>query len=371
MRAGTFVRQLAESAEIDLVIVPIAGSSLDPVTEAPVRQMVTVPCVETVDTRRHTIAQMVDPRLRARLVAAQPLPQMARPAPPTLADQVIPLLGRPPEIVLGLRLGLAPLAAEVAHRTGALRLVIDSDDDDEALWRDLGDEEEAAACRRLAGTWLPEADTVLTAAPADRDRLAAAHELADVRVVPNQVEVPETVPLPPDAARILFLGNLTYAPNITAARILAEQVLPLVRASVPLARVQLVGRHDERLSHLQDVAGVELAGAVANVEEAYAGTDIVVLALAVGSGTRIKALEAFAHRRPVVATATAVAGLDVVAGQHYLGGETSHELARAASRLLTEPSARHRLVEAAAAVVEGNYTPAVVGPALRDAVLGR
>jgi glycosyltransferase involved in cell wall biosynthesis len=169
---------------------------------------------------------------------------------------------------------------------------------------------------------------------------------------------------------MLFLGNLTYAPNLLAARELAEEILPRVVASVPEATVRLVGRHDDRLADLHDRPGIELAGPVPDVAPEYAAADVAVLPIRVGSGTRIKALEAFAHHRPVVATPAALAGLTATAGEHYAGGQTVDDLATAASRLLRDPVAGRRLAAGAAALVERKYTPTAVGPIVRDAVLG-
>ena len=57
--------------------------------------------------------------------------------------------------------------------------------------------------------------------------------------------------------------------------------------------------------------GVRVAGYVEDLRPWYRGADVVVVPLRHGGGTRIKVLEAFAYRRPVVATPLAVAGLDV------------------------------------------------------------
>ena len=57
-----------------------------------------------------------------------------------------------------------------------------------------------------------------------------------------------------------------------------------------------------------------------------------------GAGTRIKVLEAFAHRRPVVATPAAVAGLDVRDGATVLLGDDPPTLAPHVARLLGDPA---------------------------------
>ena len=94
----------------------------------------------------------------------------------------------------------------------------------------------------------------------------------------------------------------------------------------------------------------------------YASADVVVVPLHKGAGTRIKVLEAFAHRRPVVATPAAVAGLDVVDGRSVHLGTTAAELAAHTVRLLAAPDASRRTVDEADAVLSEHYLLDVVVP---------
>ena len=66
-----------------------------------------------------------------------------------------------------------------------------------------------------------------------------------------------------------------------------------------------------------------------------------------GSGTRVKIIEAFAHRVPVVSTTLGAEGLGAVDGEHLLIGDDPESLARACARLLSDEALRTRLVAAA------------------------
>ena len=145
----------------------------------------------------------------------------------------------------------------------------------------------------------------------------------------------------------------------------------MVRARVPDASVAVVGAYDTRLADLADHDGVEVAGAVADLTPWYASADVVVVPLREGAGTRIKVLEAFAHRRPVVATPAAVAGLDVVDGRSVHLGTTAAELAAHAVRLLASPVAARRTVDEADAVLSEHYLLDVVVPRAQRLLLGR
>jgi glycosyltransferase involved in cell wall biosynthesis len=148
------------------------------------------------------------------------------------------------------------------------------------------------------------------------------------------------------------------------------EVLPTVRERVPGAAVDVAGSFDHRLADLTDHEGVVLAGAVPDLTPWYAGADVVVVPLPEGAGTRIKVLEAFAHRRPVVATPAAVAGLDVVDGRSVHLGTTAAELAAHTVRLLTDPEVARRTVDEAEAVLTEHYLLDVVGPRARRLLTG-
>jgi len=189
---------------------------------------------------------------------------------------------------------------------------------------------------------------------------------AEVVVVPNGVDT-GAIPhrrAPVGGARLLYVGHLGYEPNAAAARELAGEVLPLVRAEVPDANVRLVGRDGARLSSL---AGphVELAGEVADVLPELRAARAVVLPLRAGSGTRLKVLEAMAAGVPVVATPLAVAGIAVRDGEHVLLGTTPRELTAQVVRVCRDDALAQRLADDARALAERTYDWSIVGERLR------
>jgi len=168
-----------------------------------------------------------------------------------------------------------------------------------------------------------------------------------VTVIPNGYGVPAE-PLGRDAVGsppvILFQGLLTYPANVDAARWLVRDIGPALRARVPDVQIRLVGRHHADLEDLDDPPSVTLTGRVAAMADELARADVVVVPLRYGSGTRLKIIEAFAHRIPVVSTARGAAGLGAQDGVHLLVAETADGLAAACSRLVGEPDLRRKIV---------------------------
>ncbi len=74
-----------------------------------------------------------------------------------------------------------------------------------------------------------------------------------------------------------------------------------------------------------------------------------------GSGIQIKVLEAFAARIPLVATSTALRGLNVSHDQQVLIANTPTEFANAVIALLKDPERCLRLAEAGHHYLEQNH----------------
>ena len=158
---------------------------------------------------------------------------------------------------------------------------------------------------------------VLVCSETDRARLSAAHVL----VVPNGYERPlEPVGRPSVGAppTLLFQGQMTYEPNVDAAVHFVEHVFPRVRAVHPDVQLRIVGRCDAAVAQLESHTNVTVTGYVPHIEDELARSDVVIVPIRFGSGTRIKLLEAFAHRIPAVSTSIGAEGLAVVDGTHLL-----------------------------------------------------
>jgi glycosyltransferase involved in cell wall biosynthesis len=152
-----------------------------------------------------------------------------------------------------------------------------------------------------------------------------------------------------------MISLLTYEPNIDGAWFFVDEVLPLVRAAVPDVELRLVGRHDDRAAALAERPGVVLRGEVPDVGPELRDAAVVVVPIRSGGGTRIKILEAFARRVPVVSTTVGCEGIDAVPGEHLLTGDTPDALADACVRLLRDDALRTRVIDAAHALFVSRY----------------
>jgi glycosyltransferase involved in cell wall biosynthesis len=369
MRVASFAESAAVAWDVQIAVVPVAGRL--PFCPHPVA----LPVVRVVPSGRQVVARrfaamLADPLWRGLLADAEPMPSAARAASAALAADVRSASGVAPGTpVLAIRSYLAPLALAVARQLASPWTALDLDDDDESLASAQGDDATAAAYRRLVATFAPRFSGVSLASPSEALAVGRRHGLR-THVVPNAVAVPaEPPPRDSSSAVVLFVANLDYGPNADAAVVLVERVLPALEARTdrPI-RIVLVGTYDPDgpVGGLASHRAVTLAGFVDDVSDYYARAAVVVAPLSTGSGTRIKLIEAFARRVPVVTTPVGVAGLAVRHREHVLIGETPEALAAAAADVLGSPTLAQSLTTAALQFVRRHHAAPVVAERVRE-----
>lgn len=161
-------------------------------------------------------------------------------------------------------------------------------------------------------------------------------------------------------ARLLFTGNFDYLPNAQAARHLALEIFPRIRAAHPGATLQIVGRNPPR--DIQGLPGVDATGFVDDIVASYQSADIFVCPLLSGAGVKNKILEAMSVGMPIITSPLGVEGIEWIAdGEHYLLADEPQAFADAVGRLLSDPALRRKLGANArnVAVTHFSWTPVV------------
>jgi glycosyltransferase involved in cell wall biosynthesis len=174
----------------------------------------------------------------------------------------------------------------------------------------------------------------------------------------------------PAAPKIVMTGALYTGPNIDGATWFCDEVLPLVQASTPDVELDIVGAQptDEVLA-LGRRRGVAVHADVPDVLPFLHASRVAIVPLRLGSGTRLKALEALAAGRPVVGTSIGLEGLDLVAGQHALVADDPRAFATAIVCLLGDDQLAAGLVAAGRRLVEDRYSWSHIADRFADAVM--
>ena len=162
---------------------------------------------------------------------------------------------------------------------------------------------------------------------------------------------------------IVFCGNMSYAPNVDAARWLVNEIMPLVWKQCPYGMKVLIAGADPKPA-VKALAGpkVTVSGRLDDIRQAYASAKIFVAPMRIGSGMQNKLLEAMSMGLPCVTTTLAATPLGATAWEHLLVGESAEDLADLILKLDIE-ELHDSIADAGHRFVQEHYAwPAAVAP---------
>jgi glycosyltransferase involved in cell wall biosynthesis len=216
---------------------------------------------------------------------------------------------------------------------------------------------QAKRMRAYEASVLPHLDAVVVLSAADAGRVKELHPEAQVVVLAPAADLEYDRPLeaPEEPASVAFVGAMDWLPNIDGAIWFSHRVWPQVRAAIRGAKLYIVGRHPPR--SIRRLAGrdVIVTGWVEDVREFVARAQVVVAPLRVGSGVRIKILNALAMGKAVVSTPIGAEGLDVIDGKHLRLADSEESFAQKVIGLLSDPVQRRHLGEAGRRLIRERY----------------
>jgi GT2 family glycosyltransferase len=155
---------------------------------------------------------------------------------------------------------------------------------------------------------------------------------------------------------MLFVGGFRHEPNRVAMEWFARQVLPLILARQPQARLVVAGSDPPPEHAYADLAAnLDMLGYVDDVRGPLARYGVFVCPILSGSGVRVKLLEAFAAGIPVVSTTVGAEGLAAKDGDVCRLADSAGEFAERVLALWENPGEAARMARRARAEVEANW----------------
>lgn len=214
-------------------------------------------------------------------------------------------------------------------------------------------------------------DGVITVSDEDAAALHAFRPYQVIHVLPNGIfadsyrRTEADVPLALGTNALVFTGKMDYRPNVDAILWFTDAILPRIRAQIPDVRLYIVGQQPHAaLSALRAQSNIEITGWVPEVRPYLQAAAVYIAPLRMGSGTRLKLLEAMAAHCAIVATPAAASGLNAraCAAMRLAASETT--FAEAITHLLGNSSERQALGDAAQAAVRADYDWQALTPRL-------
>lgn len=203
---------------------------------------------------------------------------------------------------------------------------------------------------------------VLVCSTKDKDYLREKFSLHNVYVIPNALET-QNYDGVKDFDRealsrktILFCGNLDYEPNRDGIDWFVKEVFPLIKQREPLAKLHIVGIDTKKaMSEYENKDSVFGFSNAISVPPFYQQSSLVVVPIRIGGGTRIKIIEAFFCRRPVISTTLGAEGLNAIDNEHCFISDKPNEFAKRCVEIFNDYLTANRLVRAGYALAKKHF----------------
>lgn len=361
LRNYYIVRGLAQMGQVTLLTFREENQTSDPAVLAPLLECATTHCIpapaRTTTTRLWQLVSSTWPDMAHRLYC------------PTFAQKLEQLLQNNPFDVVqieGLELACyIPLIQQTSPRS---KIVFDNHNAETALQKRAMQTDLKHPGRWLAALysavqvvklyWFERwacqtAAAVTVVSETDAQILQKVMPNKRPVVIPNCIDVQAYDRLPYDshvAYDLVFTGKMDYRPNVDAILWFTEAVWPLIKSQHPDTTLAIVGQkpHDS-LQSLADWPGITLTGLVDDVRPYLAGAKIIVMPLRMGSGTRLKFIEACAAGKGIVTTRIGAEGFEISSGREAFVADDPAGFAQAVVHLLSNPEEGKKLGECARA----------------------
>lgn len=166
---------------------------------------------------------------------------------------------------------------------------------------------------------------VITVSEDDKDRVKQLGA-KNVEIIPHGVDINrfdegngdwirDKYNIDADETVFVFHGVLNYPPNKEAVYTIVDRILPELEEKLDNFKILIIGGYPPDGIEKDNVI---VTGFVDELADHLDAADVAIVPLEAGGGTRLKILEYFASKIPVVSTAKGVEGLDVTDGEEVI-----------------------------------------------------
>lgn len=192
--------------------------------------------------------------------------------------------------------------------------------------------------KELESQQLRHADIILSIQNEDRKNFA---EMAPNAEVLNMPMAASLQPLNPDLqipGRVLFVGG-SASHNVDGLQWFFDDVWGKVTEEMPKASLHVCG---DIIKDFQEeyYPNTEFRGRVPDLSNEYSQAEVCIVPVRVGSGLKIKLVEALAHSRAAVSTDIGIQGVEDVNDNGVLLANTADDFAETVIDILTNPLKR-------------------------------
>ena len=166
--------------------------------------------------------------------------------------------------------------------------------------------------------------------------------------------------------RVLFTGNMDYAPNIDAVTYFSEEIWPSVVSKIPSAKFIIAGQRPVPKVLALASETIEILGFIPNLADEYAKAHVVISPLRIGAGTQNKVLESLSMDIPVITTHVGYEGLELPENTGALLSETPEQFIDNLLKVLSNDSFRQELGKKGGEHIRKNFSWKIIAKKLEN-----
>ncbi|WP_255367274.1 glycosyltransferase [Dyella sp. OK004] len=224
---------------------------------------------------------------------------------------------------------------------------------------------QAQASRKSELALIEQCDVTFVVSPHEQALLAAELPHAKVELLSNIHEVHGCLRPFQGRKDLVFIGGFGHPPNVDAIRWIASDILPALRTRLPDITVHVIGDIPDMARSELSTPGLELHGRVPDLAPWLAGALASLAPLRFGAGVKGKINMAMSHGVPVIATATAVEGMQLRPGIDVLVAENAVSFADAVVRLSSDEALWSTMSRYGLDNVDRHFSPQAASATLR------
>lgn len=176
-----------------------------------------------------------------------------------------------------------------------------------------------------------------------------------IHIIPNGVDFNYFSPVDTkEEYDMVFVGNLSYPPNVDACIYLCKEILPIIQKKLPGVKVLLAGAKPSKKITALSSKCIHVSGWLDDIRLAYAKSKLFVAPMRMGTGLQNKLLEAMAMKKACVTSSLANKALKAPVNSIHIG-DTAEEIAQKCIQLLEDKEERKELANNGNVFVKETY----------------
>lgn len=200
-------------------------------------------------------------------------------------------------------------------------------------------------------------DKIITLTENDKEILSRNIAPEKIYVSPATVreDLNQNTDFSPFINKLVFIGSSIHLPNKDAIKWFIDSVMPFIENRIPDLHLEIIGQWDKLIEKEYSRANVKFKGFIENLSEAFQAS-LLIIPVRIGSGMRLKIIEAINHHIPFITTTIGVEGLDFEDGRDCIIADAPEGFAEGIIRLSNNSSLQKEFVNNAASKLKEKYS---------------